>query len=482
MVRVINQPNIFKHIYIIIKNIGTKKIISIFFSIVIVVGSLVTFAQLRNRQDIRQHASYGAQGVYSGVYIKDAQRNIANLISFETSAQKGMAILNWYQGWGVTDGTQNFQQTWMNTVRSHGSIPLITWEPWDYTKGTNQSAYSLKNITRGDFDTYITKWAQDSKNWGYPYFLRFAHEMNSTAYPWSEATNGNSTGDYVLAWRHVHDIFNSVGAINVTWVWSPNVSGPIPITQLYPGDAYVDWLGMDGYNGGTALSWGGWLSFSQIFNQTYQNLVSISALKPIIVAEVASTESGGSKASWVNDTYQSQIPLNFSQIHAVVWFNQNNSWETDWRIESSITSQNAFTTSLGSPIYASNTFSNLNISPIAPPIIAASATPTSTPTLTVPSPSPDTIAPTISITFPFNGGSVLAKSKINITASASDNIGVARVEFFVNNTLICTDTAAPYACSWSVPVGKNKAYTLSARATDAQGNYSPIDKIVINSK
>ena len=77
--------------------------------------------------------------------------------------------------------------------------------------------------------------------------------MNGYWYPWSEQRNGNQPGDYVKAWRHVVDIFRSVGATNATWVWCVNTPDHIttPLTELYPGDNYVDWTAIDGYNKAT---------------------------------------------------------------------------------------------------------------------------------------------------------------------------------------------------------------------------------------
>jgi glucose/arabinose dehydrogenase len=82
----------------------------------------------------------------------------------------------------------------------------------------------------------------------------------------------------------------------------------------------------------------------------------------------------------------------------------------------------------------------------------------------------DNIAPTVEITSPANGAIVARKSIVAINATASDNVGVTRVEFLVNGALQCTDTAAPYSCSWRVPNPMNKTYQLQARAFDAAGN------------
>ena len=84
--------------------------------------------------------------------------------------------------------------------------------------------------------------------------------------------------------------------------------------------------------------------------------------------------------------------------------------------------------------------------------------------------SADNIAPTVAITSPANGATVARKSTVAINATASDNVGVTRVEFLVNGALQCTDTAAPYSCNWRVPNPMGKTYQLQARAFDAAGN------------
>jgi hypothetical protein len=83
-------------------------------------------------------------------------------------------------------------------------------------------------------------------------------------------------------------------------------------------------------------------------------------------------------------------------------------------------------------------------------------------TLTV---SPDQ-PPTVAITAPLNNGTVVKGKTFVITATASDDVGVASVAFSVGGRLICTDTTAPYTCSWAVPKKGNVKYTLLAVAKD----------------
>ena len=82
----------------------------------------------------------------------------------------------------------------------------------------------------------------------------------------------------------------------------------------------------------------------------------------------------------------------------------------------------------------------------------------------------DNVAPTVAITNPANNAVVARKSNVTITATATDNVGVARVEFSVNGNLQCTDTAAPYSCVWRVPNPMNRTFQIQARAFDAAGN------------
>jgi hypothetical protein len=82
----------------------------------------------------------------------------------------------------------------------------------------------------------------------------------------------------------------------------------------------------------------------------------------------------------------------------------------------------------------------------------------------------DTVQPTTTITSPSKNSRVRQSQKVMIAASASDNVGVKRVTFYVNNILVCTDSALPYSCAWKVPAGAYRTYDLQSRAYDAAGN------------
>lgn len=233
----------------------------------------------------------------------------------------------------------------LNAVDARGATSLITWEPWLWSgNGANQPAFALDRITAGDYDTYIAQWGTALASWGKPVMLRFAHEMNGNWYPWAESANGNQAGDYVAAWRHVHDVVAATGASNVSWVWSPNIPywGSTALNGLYPGAGYVDVVSLDGYNWGTAVSWSTWTSPSALFGDGLTALRGLAPGKPIMISETASAEAGGSKANW-NTALVSYLAAQ-SDVTALVWFHHNK--EVDWRINSSTTSTNALAAAL----------------------------------------------------------------------------------------------------------------------------------------
>lgn len=234
--------------------------------------------------------------------------------------------------------------TELEAVRTRGAVTLLTWEPWAWGGGTNQPAYALDRITAGDFDAYLRQWGQSLGSWGHPVLLRFGHEMNGNWYPWAEGINGNTAGDYVAAWRHVHDVVESTGASNITWVWNPNVPywGSTPMTGLYPGSSYVDAVALDGYNWGTSASWSTWQTPSQIFGQGLSELRTLAPGKEILIAETSSAEQGGSKADW-NTSLISYLATQ-GDVTAITWFHFDK--ETDWRINSSSTSAQALAKAL----------------------------------------------------------------------------------------------------------------------------------------
>ncbi len=220
----------------------------------------------------------------------------------------------------------------LDAVVASGAEPVVTWEPWRHLGGDDYDwgAFTMSSIVAGAHDDYLYRWADELVAWGGIVYLRFAHEPNGDWYPWSPA-GGTSPELYIAAWRHVHDLFASKNATNVKWVWAPNVplSDDAPLSRWYPGDTYVDVLGIDGYNWG-AVPGHRWTPPAELFADSFAQLRNLSSEKPILVTEVGSAEAGGSKADWIADlvTYLDDA----DDVTGFVWFDHDK--EADWRLGS----------------------------------------------------------------------------------------------------------------------------------------------------
>ena len=293
---------------------------------------------------------------------------------FEEMTGKKLSILNFSAPFANCSSSPctfyKFPANEMNTIRSHGSIPFYSWASQSIPSSKEEPSFQLSDVIAGAYDSYIHQFAEEARDWGHPFFLRFNWEMNGHWFPWSEGVNGNQPGEYVTAWRHVHDIFTSVGATNVTWVWCPNIDPGnifLSLASQYPGDNYVDWTGLDGYNWGTnPAKPDRWRSFDELYKSTYEKIVNtLAPSKPMIVGEVGSTEYGGSKASWISDML-AKVPTAYPKIRGLLYFEKYDSG-MDWPIETSTTATSAFAAGIQSPAYTGNTFGSLGASVIQPP-------------------------------------------------------------------------------------------------------------------
>jgi hypothetical protein len=330
-----------------------------------------------------------APDVYWGTYLggqfggAEPPYDMAGADAFESHMGKRMSLLEftlpWAKCYTLPCDFLPFPKDSMDAIHSHGYIPVFGWASHRLPIESTQPWFQLRDIYEGDYDGFITRWATAARDWGHPFFLRFNWEMNICGvWAYSECRNGNQAGDYVAAWRHVHDIFDSVGADNVNWVWCPNVEydGSIkPLAKLYPGGPYVDWTCLDGYNWGTnpAGNASGWTSFTKLFGPTYSLVTDLIARnKPMMIAETASTESGGSKAEWITRMF-SQLAMNYPNVKALIYYDRYpgpTDGAMDWELESSPTAQAAFAAGISSSRYATaddrGTLSTDLIPPLSP--------------------------------------------------------------------------------------------------------------------
>jgi hypothetical protein len=312
----------------------------------LVVAVIAKFDSGNQHLDIDRVSLRRVRSVYWGAYMdgddtyahyyggrwRDAPWDSRTWRRFESNAGKRVSVVHW----GMTPPWQKPFSDYRSTfklVRQRGTLSAV-----DMSTGS----VPLADIASGTRDAALRDWAQGAASWGRPFFFLLDVEMNGPWVPYAAGVNGNTAADFVAMWRHFHDIAEQAGAANVTWVWCPNIDNRgqfTPYSALYPGDAYVDWTCLDGYN------FTGKQSFAWIFGDSYHRLLGLAPGKPVMIGQTASTEKGGRKARWIKEGLARALPRRFPRIKALLWFNwrihEQGTWRS-WPIESSRSSNRAF--------------------------------------------------------------------------------------------------------------------------------------------
>lgn len=250
------------------------------------------------------------------------------IAAFNNLVGKDIGVVMYYAAWNP------FDPFLPDTIQkqlppSRRPVIMLTWEPHRFSTGCNLGyeggSGPLVTIAQGRCDSYIRSFAQALKARPERYLLRLAHEMNISDTPWWPGHFGQGPDQYVTMWRRVHDIFVAQGVANVEWVWAPNYeSSPLVawnnLHAYYPGNDYVDWIGLSGYNWFNTRG-RPWEDFGTLYDKVLRDL-ACRYPKPVIIAEMGTVEGDGNsptKAQWIADAY-ARIPA-YPHVRAVIWFN-----------------------------------------------------------------------------------------------------------------------------------------------------------------
>lgn len=346
-------------------------------------SSIATF-QPRNAVPPATSALVPSRGALWGAWVAPVggQSDAQAVASLEATAQRNLDVVHQYHAW---------DEAWPTATESSwaGGGRIIFGNA--SARQTSGAVLTWSAIASGSQDSVIHTMASRLRAFGHQLFFSFDEEpedryhSNPTAYP---------LASYVAAYRRIHDLFAADGATNVVWVW--NVSGYIGnasiYPSLYPGDAYVDWIGWDPYNwfNCPVNTTNVWQSFDTIVAPFYNwvaagNLGGTSAAKPYMLAEYGTVENTGSptKGQWFTSEV-STLPGR-PNIKAVVYFDENK--DCNWPITTSTDSINGFRTA-GMNCYVNRSASCGSNSPppTAPPSTAPPppASPAASPTTSQP--------------------------------------------------------------------------------------------------
>jgi hypothetical protein len=239
-----------------------------------------------------------AQGAYLGAFVSaTTQRGPTTVAGLGRAIGRPLGFAHQFLGWKMTVPVAAMQQE-----EAQGTIPLVDW----HCGGTDRA------VAAGKYDSVIVNVATALKSVGSPVFLRWFWEMNLTGSRTHAACNPGAPSRYVAAWQHIWTIFQSVGATNVAFVWCPGRTDVTLAPQYYPGNQYVDWIGVDGYADNPSAT------FAKIFSPFYQLFVADG--KPMMVAETAAPY--GVQATYLKAA-AAELPTEFPAIKAIGYFDHN---------------------------------------------------------------------------------------------------------------------------------------------------------------
>jgi len=269
-----------------------------------------------------------------GAYVQGMQENPAAFTDFESLVGRQLGVASYFYGFGdVFPGPIE-----LGFAAGGQRDVLLSWD---------MGPTRFRQWARGRYDSYLGQIAEAAKAYPYPIYVRPWPEMNGDWQDFQPTRTGHrkyggTYREFIAAWRHVVTYTRQHGARNIRWVFNPTADTYRPTTQvsrIWPGDEYVDVLGLDGYNWGDDAR-GGWRSFKQIFNRQYHRLTALDRRAPVWVCEFGSKEplvdDGApvdpehSKASWLADALSVR---GMSRLEALVYFQADK--ERDWRVNSS---------------------------------------------------------------------------------------------------------------------------------------------------
>lgn len=279
------------------------------------------------------------RGAYTGAYIDfgatEDTVTLEQIDEFEKSVGKHQAIVASSSYWGE----QTFPLRNLQIITRHHSIPLVFWSPWDkpYEQDRPPDQFSLNAILAGKWDAYIDKWADSARAFGQPFFVAWGLEMNGTWFPWSAWYYGEKNTEaghkvgaklYRETYRYVVDRVRARGAKNIFWVFQVN-NQSVPkepwnaMRDYYPGDDYVDWLGMSAY--GMQFPHSDWITPEAAFQDAYNELCALSPAKPVMMAEwgIGEFPDDGHKANWITEAMH--LMERMPRLKAAVFWHER--WE-----------------------------------------------------------------------------------------------------------------------------------------------------------
>lgn len=254
-----------------------------------------------------------------GLFEFAAPENFTTLHQLEETMNYEFPFLVYYKHFNREGKSPNMLQGLQN-AKEEGRILELTLQTTAQNEEEGNMVYDILN---GEFDPFIDSFIKDIKTVKTPVLLRFCNEMNGDWCMYSSYHTSKDTELFIKMYQYLYEKFREADALQYTiWVWNPNEKS-LPAFQwnaselYYPGDMYVDIIGMTGYNTGTYYPGETWRSFDEIYEKPYEWTIK-NFDKPIMITEFSSSSTGGEKEAWIEDMFRSIG--GYDKIKVAIWW------------------------------------------------------------------------------------------------------------------------------------------------------------------
>ena len=284
--------------------------------------ALVTWTYVVPQHRSLEHSAVSTRSTTSpglGVFEPNEWETWAPVERFASAVGRNPGIVLLYSGW-----PEPWQAKFAAMAYAHGAEPFVQIEPVGVT---------LNSIVAGRSDAYLRSYAASVRRYGHPVILSFGAEMNGSWYSWG---SGHTRPDvFVAAWRHVVSVFRRSGARNVRWLWTVNSTNATaaPLKRWWPGNSYVNIVGIDGYYYRRADT------FESVFGTTITEVRRFTRT-PILISETATGPVAG--PAKIADLFAG---VREYHLLGLVWFDETQHhgiYHQDWRLEDSPAALGAF--------------------------------------------------------------------------------------------------------------------------------------------
>jgi len=178
-------------------------------------------------------------------------------------------------------------------------------------------------ILNGEYDDFLNSYAKYVKDYKEPVLFRLNNEMNGDWCQYNGLYTNKDTELYKALWVYIYDIFQKNNVKNAIWVWNPN-NRDFPnfkwnnYLNYYPGDEYVDVIGLTAYNTGSYYRGEKWEDFNSLYKPLYSEYMKVFDY-PFIITEFGCNSIGGDKVAWIENMFH-EIKK-YENIKVLIWFN-----------------------------------------------------------------------------------------------------------------------------------------------------------------